>query len=129
MRAAVCVLALVVRASLLASAQDPKSLVGTWTWSWKDGQGEKHTHFLDVESSGERLVARERFDDQVPVKVTDLKLLGKRVTFTVMRGDGRASYDGSLASTETINGTVTIARDGQVDEYGWTAKKEAPKKR
>jgi hypothetical protein len=114
---------------LPARADDAKKdLVGTWSWSWKDAQGEKHNHVLEVELAGESLVGRERFDDQEAVKVTDLKLSKKKVTFSVLRGESRAAYEGTLDAPTTINGKVVITRDGQDDEYGWTARKEAPKK-
>jgi hypothetical protein len=128
MKALCCALAVMAAPVAWARADEAKDLVGTWTWSWKDGQGEKHTHVLEVESAGGKLAARERFDDQEPVKVTDLKVSGKKVTFSVMRGEARASYNGSLDSADTINGKVMIARAGQTDEFGWTAKKETKPK-
>lgn len=104
----------------------PADLAGTWTWSWKDAQGTTHKHVLEVESAGGKLTARERMDDLEPVKVGDLKRTGDRVTFSVLRGDTRAAYDGKLADADTINGDVMVTpANNIVEEYGWTARREA----
>lgn len=108
----------------LARADDVPSLVGTWTWSWKDANGDTHKHVLEVEGKGAQLSARERFDQGASVKVNDLKAAGKQVSFSVLRGDRRASYSGMITDRDTINGKVTItAEGGQPTEYGWTAKR------
>jgi len=112
-----------------ARAEDDASLAGTWTWSWKDGDGETHRHVLEVEGKGANLSARERFDQLAPVKVNNLKVVGKKVNFSVLRGDWRANYEGSLSSADTIDGKVTITGEGgQPTEFGWTAKREPARK-
>src|SRR5436305_2604550 len=77
------------------AADDAAKLAGTWTWMWKDAEGETHRHVLEVEGTGNKLSARERFDDQEPVKVIDLKVAGKKVNFTVIRGQRTAVYSGT----------------------------------
>jgi hypothetical protein len=127
-----CAAALVLGLGLPAALDDDKDkapdLAGTWTWEWKDGQGETHRHVLEVEGKGSTLSARERFDDQEAVKVSDLKQDGKKVTFSVLRGDRRASYSGTVETADTINGKVTVSTEGgQPNEYGWTARREPTK--
>src|ERR1700736_4501343 len=79
-----------------AVADDNVNLIGTWTWSWKGPQGEMHRHVLEVEGRGRRLAARERVDDMQPVRVADLKVVGKKVNFSVRRDDRVATYFGTL---------------------------------
>ena len=108
-----------------ALADDPPKLAGTWTWKWKDAQGETHRHVLEVEGPADKLVGRERFDDEAAIKVDDLKLAGKKITFAVTRKGRRAEYTGTVASADTINGMVTTVIDGQSSEFGWTASRAA----
>jgi hypothetical protein len=111
-----------------AGAADP-DLAGTWTWKWKDAQNETHRHVLEVEGSGNKLAARERFDDMEAVKVTDLKRDGKKVTFSVLRGKRRSAYSGTLDKPDTINGKVVVTVEGgDQNEFGWTATREPAKK-
>lgn len=107
-----------------APADDAAKLVGTWTWQWKDEQGQTHKHVLEIEGAGAKLAARERFDEAEPVKIEDLKVEGPKVNFSVMRGDRRSSYTGTLAADDTINGEVTISREGTDKVFGWTARRE-----
>jgi hypothetical protein len=110
-------------------ADEPVDLAGTWTWSWKDGQGETHRHVLEVEGSGTKLSARERFDDLAAVKINDLKVVDKKINFSVLRGDRRALYEGTIASADTINGKVIVTQEGgQENEFGWTATRQPVKK-
>jgi hypothetical protein len=111
-----------------ARADDVPSLVGTWTWSWKDPQGETHRHVLEVEAAGEKLAARERFDDLPPARVEKLTLDNKKVRFSVVRGEHRADYSGTLDGSDIINGTVIVTDAGQSHEFVWKAeKKPSPK--
>jgi hypothetical protein len=103
------------------AADEPPKLAGTWTWSWKDPAGETHRHLLEVEGLGTKLAARERFDELEPVAVRDLRLDGKSIHFTVVRGDRRADYDGIVAKADTINGLVKITTKGETVEYPWTS--------
>ena len=59
-----------------ARAAEPPKLAGTWTWTWKDRIGETHRHILEVEGVGTKLAARELFDDQPAVAVSNLTLDG-----------------------------------------------------
>jgi hypothetical protein len=115
---------------LAVSADDakPLDLAGTWSWQWKDPQGMTHRHVLEVAGEGTKLVARERFDDQEPVKVNDLRVDGTTVSFTVLRGDSTARYSGTRADQNTINGKVmTTGANNQASEYGWTATRKPVK--
>lgn len=107
-----------------ASGLSPADLVGTWTWSWKDGQGTMHKHVLKVEKTGGKLMATETFDDQPAVNAAELKVEGKKVSFSVLREKRTSTYSGNFASDDTINGTASVDADGQVNEYAWTAKRE-----
>jgi len=106
------------------AAENPPKLAGTWTWKWKDAEGEMHRHVLEVEGDGAKLTARERFDDEKAIKVDDLKLEGKTISFAVTRNGRYAVYKGKVASADTIDGEVTVTDAGQANEFGWTAKRE-----
>ena len=114
--------------SLLAftGAADTSDLSGTWVWTWKDAAGQEHRHVLEVEGVGADLAARERFDDEEPVKASNLKRDGKKVRLTVVRGDRHADYSGVLADANTINGTVTVKQGDQMHEYPWKAMRQQP---
>jgi hypothetical protein len=112
-----------------ATADDAPKLAGTWTWSWKGPDDTTHTHTLEVEGSGEKLAARERFDDLEAVKVNDLKVDGKKVSFSVLRGKRRAEYNGKFDGDDTIEGKVLVEDEGRSNEYTWTAKREKTKKK
>ncbi len=105
-------------------AGEAPKLAGSWTWEWKDGQGAVHRHVLEVEGDGATLAARERFDDLEPVKVEGLKVAGSKVNFAVRRGDRLATYSGTLANADTINGKVVVAVENQSNELTWTAKRK-----
>jgi len=108
-------------------AADLPKLAGSWTWSWKDKDGKTHRHLLEVEGIGTKLAARERFDDLSPVPVSQLKLDGKQVHFSVVRNEHRADYTGVVADADTINGTVLVTNDGQATEFVWKATRQKPK--
>ena len=62
--------------------------------------------------------------DLEPVEVSDLKVVGNRVRFQVLRGETTATYDGRFADANTINGQVQVSGPGsRTDEYGWTAQR------
>jgi len=108
------------------AADDPPKVAGTWSWKWKDAQGETHSHVLEVEGAGDKLAARERYDEEAAVKVDDLKLAGKKISFAVNRKGRHAEYKGTVDSADTINGVVVVVPEGgQPSEFGWTAKREA----
>jgi len=108
---------------------DVSGLAGTWTWSWKDAEGNEHRHVLEIEGVEAKLAARERMDDLPPVRVGDLKVADKRVRFSVVRGKNRAEYVGVWADTDTINGTVTVTTEGQSTENVWKATRQDNKKK
>jgi hypothetical protein len=108
---------------LALCAAEPPNLAGTWTWTWKDPQGATHRHVMEVEGVAAKLAARERSDALPPVRVSDLKLDGKNVGFTIVRGPRRADYRGVVADPDTINGKVSVALEGQTTEYVWKAKR------
>ena len=111
---------------LVAAADTPPKLAGTWSWKWKDAQGETHRHTLEIEGEGDKMVARERFDDEPAIKVDKIKLDGKKINITIERKDRRSVYVGTVATDETINGLVTVTTEGQpATEFGWTATREA----
>ena len=106
-----------------APAEEPEDLAGTWTWTWKDGESKVHKHVLDVEATGGKLSARERFDDEESIKVDDLKLKDDSVTFSVKRGTRSSTYKGKMVGKKTINGLVNVVLDGQPNEFQWTAER------
>ncbi len=108
------------------AADDPPKVAGSWSWKWKDAQGETHRHVLEVEGAGDKITARERFDDEAAVKVDDFKLDGKKISFAVTRKGRHADYKGTVDSADTINGVVVVVLEGgQPSEFGWTANREA----
>src|SRR3954463_11216463 len=110
------------------AADDLSDLAGTWTWSWKDPAGTTHQHLLEVEGVGSKLAAREEFDGLGPVPAREIRLDGKSVWFTVVRGERRADYHGVFADRNTINGTVKITAEGETSEFRWAAtRKPLPK--
>jgi len=109
-------------------ADDAPKLAGTWKWSWKDAAGETHRHVLEIEGVGDKLTGRERFDDKAAIKVDDLKLVGKKISFSVTRDNRRAEYEGTVDSTDLITGNVTVVQGGQSSEFGWSASREKAKK-
>jgi hypothetical protein len=104
-----------------AVAAEPADLSGTWTWTWNDPTGTLHRHVLEVEGVGPDLAARERFDDEEPVKASEVKFDGKNVRLTVVRGDRESQYRGVLADPNTINGTVTVKQREEKNDYPWKA--------
>lgn len=108
----------------LARAADAPELAGSWTWEWKDGQGTLHHHILNVEGTGTTVAARERFDDLAPVKVDDLKVQDRKVSFSVQRDKRRAVYSGTLDEADVINGKVSVTGEDQsTNQYTWTARR------
>lgn len=117
-------LPLILNLPASAGADDAPALAGTWEWEWKDGQGTAHRHVLEVEGDGKARAARERFDELEPIKVDDLVVAGKQITFTVKRGDRRAEYAGTIDGPNTINGKVSVtAAENQPNAFAWTAKR------
>ncbi len=106
------------------AADEAPGVAGTWTWSWKDPAGLTHRHVLEVEGLGTKLAARERFDDLEPVPVQDLRLVGKTLSFHVIRGARRADYKGAVTADDTIRGTVTVTSQGQSNEDLWEARRK-----
>lgn len=130
-RAALATLTLALAGWLAApavAADDPApKLAGTWTWKWKDAAGETHKHTLELEGANDKLTGRESFDDKPAVKVENLKLDGKTLSFTSTHDKRTSEYKGTIEKDDTINGTVSVSIDGQESEYGWTATREAGK--
>jgi hypothetical protein len=125
---ALAALAVAIGAPRAVLAAGPDDLAGSWTWTWKDGQGKTHKHVLDVESAAGKLAARERFDDEESVKVDDLKVKGDDVSFVVKRKARTAEYKGKLIGGKTINGIVNVAVNGEAQEFQWTAERALPAK-
>jgi hypothetical protein len=103
----------------------PMNMAGTWRWKWTDAEGTVHNHVLEVEGEGKTLSARERFDDGEPVKVNDLAIDGKTVSFSVTRGALHASYKGKFKSADHIDGTVdTTNAEKPVEQFAWSADRD-----
>jgi hypothetical protein len=126
--AATIAAALSLGVAVPAHPDGPDDLLGSWTLTWKDGEGKTHKHVLDVESAAGKLTARERFDEQESIKVDDLKVKGDDVFFVVKRGGRTAEYKGKLVGNKTINGIVNVAVNGQAQEFQWTAERALPTK-
>ena len=113
--------------TLHASSPPPEKtpdFAGTWMWSWKDSQGRTHQHVLEIEGTGSTLAGRERFDDEGPVRVTEIKTERNKVQFTVVRGARRAEYRGVIDKSDDINGTVVTTDGGETQEAVWKAKRK-----
>jgi hypothetical protein len=78
---------------------------------------------MEVEGVAAKLAARGRFDALPPVRVSDLKLDGKNVGFTIVRGPPRADYLGVVADPDTSHGKVSVTLEGQTTESVWKAKR------
>lgn len=99
-------------------------LTGSWTWSWKDADGNTHRHLLVIEGEPGNQVGREKLDELEPTEVQELGLKNDVVSFAVVRGETRAEYTGKFADGDTINGEVRILRpSNRVDVFGWTAQR------
>ena len=61
------------------------------------------------------------FDDLPPVRVDNLVWDGKRIRFSVVRGDHRADYNGILVDANSIDGKVTVTEGSRNNEYVWKA--------
>lgn len=110
-----------------ASSEDKApEIAGTWTWSWDDSKGVTHRHTLEIEGTGSKWAGRERFDDEAPVRVTEIKSEGKKVHFVVVRGAHRAEYSGVIDKSDRINGTVTTTDGGESQESIWKAERKRP---
>ena len=107
-----------------ARADDAPQLAGIWNWSWKDQNGRTHHHVLEIEGVTTKLAAREVFDDLPPVRVDNLVRDGKKIRFSVVRGDHRADYNGILADANSIDGKVTVTEGSQNNEYVWKARRQ-----
>lgn len=112
---------------LLAIAEEPAavpSLAGTWIWTWKGPDGQTHRHTLEVEGTGNKLAAREIFDDDRPVRVTPITLEGTALTFVIQRDGRTAEYKGKLADPDHVSGTVIVTTNGQAVEHVWNAERK-----
>ena len=118
----------IAMAPLPADDSQAPPLVGSWTWTWEDGQGKTHKHVLEVTGSGANQAVRERFDDLEAVKVDVIKRDGKQIRFSVVRGDRTANYTGNFKDDDTIEGKVVVSQSGQNDEFTWTARRKPVKK-
>jgi len=123
-----CLAAAAFQATAGAPPERPKAapveLEGTWTWTWKDRNGATHRHVLKVEGKGTKLAAREIFDDEQPVRVNPLKLEGRSVRFTVVRGNRKSEYAGEATDADHLKGTVLVTTDDQTNEFEWKAERE-----
>ncbi len=118
----------IAMAPLMADDSQGPPLVGSWTWTWEDGQAKTHKHVLEVTGSGANQAVRERFDDMEAVKVDIIKRDGKQIRFSVVRGDRTANYTGTFKDDDTIEGKVVVIQAGQNDEFSWTAHRKVVKK-
>lgn len=110
--------------SVEASPQAEHDLAGRWTWKWTDAEGNVHRHVMVVEGQPDKYAAKERRDDLEPVEVESLAIQRGEVSFSVPRGDTRATYTGRFADPNTINGEVRIqGPNNRVEEFGWTAER------
>lgn len=112
-----------------AQTQEVSKIAGAWTWTWKDRVGNTHRHVMEVEGTGTKLAAREIFDEQLPVRVTNLTLDGAAIKFTVVRGETKSEYKGKVADKDHMNGKVLVSTGGEATEFVWKAerRKEVPK--
>jgi hypothetical protein len=122
----------------LAYAQDSKpNPVGIWTWSVpaRDG-GEPRKSTLTLKKEGEKITGKlvtpgRQGGDPRETEITDGKLAGDKLTFTVTREfNGNKfvqKYEGKV-SGDTITGKVEFERNGETMSRDWNAKREAEKK-
>jgi hypothetical protein len=124
-----CTALLLVTATALAddAPEEKPKFVGDWAWSWKDADGTMQRRVLKItEGAKKKLVAEELMnDDESPVKVDNLVVDGKAISFDVTRDKKLARYKGTYKGKNAIDGLVYVTVEGQANEFAWTAKRVA----
>ena len=120
-----------------AFAADAKNdPTGTWTWTTPGRNGgEERTTTLKLKAEGEKLTGKlsspGRQGRANEVDITDGKIKGDEITFTVVRefNDNKVTtkYVGKVAG-DTIKGKTETERDGTPRSRDWEAKRTAEKK-
>jgi hypothetical protein len=113
-----------------------KGANGTWTWTTPArGGGEERTTTLKLTAEGEKLTGKVstpgREGRVTEVDITDGKLKGDEVSFTVVRdtqnGKMTQKFVGKLAG-DTIKGKIETERDGNSRSRDWEAKRKTEAK-
>ncbi len=131
------ILALTAITQIQVQAQDKKAdPTGTWTWTTpgrNGGPDRKNTLKLKLE--GDKLTGKLSFPARqgqtADVEITDAKLKGDAISFTVARefngNKVTQKYQGKI-SDDAIKGKVEIERNDQTQSRDWEAKRETEKK-
>jgi len=101
----------------------PAPVAGIWRWTPPGGQGEcvlrLHQQFQEVRGTVSM--------GDTETRITDAKLVGDQLSFTVARDVGgqrvTASYAGSV-SGDTIGGGVSVQGGSAAGEHQWTAQRD-----
>ena len=128
------VLACLALALTITTSVQAADANGTWTWSvpGRNG-GPDRTSTLKLKTEGDKLTGtisgRQNQDD---IKISDAKITGDEVTFTVTRefnGNSMVQkYTGKI-SGDTIKGKITGKnRDGEEYSRDWEAKRKTDAK-
>jgi len=121
----------------VVQAQDKKvDPTGKWTWTTpgrNGGPDRKMTLTLKVD--GEKLTGKlaspGREGQAVETEISDAKLKGEEVTFSVTRefnGNKMTSKYKGKVTADTIKGKIESERNGQPQSRDWEAKREVEKK-
>jgi hypothetical protein len=108
---------------------------GTWTWTTparKDAPGRKST--LKLKLDGEKISGRLDLPGTTrqggETAITDAKLAGETLTFTVTRqlaGNTFVQKFSGKVSGDTIKGRVEFERDGKAESREWVARRATEK--
>ncbi len=108
-----------------AQAADPS---GTWSWTRpgrNGGADQKIT--LKLKTDGDKLTgtltAPGRGGTMSDTEISDGKVKGDEISFTVTRGQFSMKYNGKVTA-DTIKGKTETERNGQTRSRDWEAKRE-----
>lgn len=122
-KASLCAL-FALGALVQAQAADPS---GTWTWTRpgrNGGEDQKLTLVLKTEGDKltGKLTAPGRGGAMTDTEISDGKVKGDEVSFTVTRGQFSMKYSGKV-SADAIKGKIESERNGQTRSRDWEAKR------
>ncbi|MCX6906170.1 MAG: hypothetical protein NTW03_22360 [Verrucomicrobia bacterium] len=102
---------------------------GTWSWS-RPGRngGDPVKTTLTLKVDGEKLTGTvtspgRNGGDPVKTEISDGKIKGDEISFTVTRGQFSMKYSGKVTA-DAITGKTESERNGQAQSRDWTAKRE-----
>jgi len=122
-------LALILSAVLLMAAADsPRKVDGTWKWSFTMADGNKVEPKVKLKQDGETLNGISSFRPGSAVAIEDGKIEDDQVSWIIVREqNGRrvtTRYKGKIRG-DSIKGTIESDWTGEVRSYAWEARRLA----